>query len=198
MAASALVNTLVSRHLFKVGRQTDSVALQADAWHLRTDVWTSLGVMTGLGLIWAGDAIISSLNIPPERQKHWMDCLHWIDPAVAILVAILIIRAAWTLTLESAKDLVDVMLPAEEEQWITQTLRNYPAVHGFHRVRTRKAGPVRFVEFHIFVEADMTVRQSHDLSHQLARIIQEHFGEVSVTVHVEPCGGKCDRPEAHR
>jgi cation diffusion facilitator family transporter len=187
MAVSALVNRGVSRMLFKVGKETDSVALQADAWHLRTDVWTSVGVMVALGVILIGDWVIPSMGV-------W---LHLVDPIAAILVAVLIIRAAWTLTIQSARDLVDVTLPAEEEQWIKDTLRRYPSVHGFHRMRTRKSGPLRFVEFHIFVDANMTVRQSHSLSHQIAQVIREHFGDASVTVHVEPCLGNCDRPEGH-
>jgi divalent metal cation (Fe/Co/Zn/Cd) transporter len=198
MAFSAGVNTLVSRHLSKVGHETDSAALQADGWHLRTDVWTSLGVMVGLGLIYLGDFIIVRLNIPQDVKVRWQDHLHLIDPIAAILVAALIVRAAWTLTIRSARDLVDVNLPPEEEQWIRGVLREYPLVHGFHRMRTRKAGPQRFVEFHIFVDAAMTVKESHYLSHKIAKIIQQHFGDASVTVHVEPCGGNCDRPEEHR
>jgi divalent metal cation (Fe/Co/Zn/Cd) transporter len=198
MAVSAGVNVLVSRYLFKVGRETDSAALQADGWHLRTDVWTSLGVMVGLALIVLGDFVIDRLNISKEVRDRWQDHLHLIDPIAAILVALLIIRAAWTLTIRSARDLVDVTLPPEEEQWIRGVLGEYPLVHGFHRMRTRKAGPQRFVEFHIFVDAAMTVKDSHYLSHKIAKIIQQHFGDVSVTVHVEPCIGNCDRPEEHR
>ena len=197
MAISAGVNIAVSRYLFKVGKATDSAALQADAWHLRTDVWTSVGVLAGLGAISLGDVIIGHMDIPPATMALWQDHLHLIDPMAAILVAVLIIRAAWTLTVHSARDLVDVTLPAEEEQWIQEMLRRYPNVHGFHRMRTRKSGPVRFVDFHIFVDGDMTVRQSHNLSHQIAGVIREHFGDASVTVHFEPCSGGCDRPEEH-
>ncbi len=86
MLVSAIVNTVVSRRLFKVGRETDSVALQADGWHLRTDVYTSLGVMFGLLVIWVGGLVWPSAN------------LGWIDPVVAILVALMIMKAAYDLT----------------------------------------------------------------------------------------------------
>jgi divalent metal cation (Fe/Co/Zn/Cd) transporter len=99
MLVSALVNTFVSKRLFKVGKETDSVALQADAWHLRTDVYTSVGVTAGLLVIWVAGMISPSLN------------LRWLDPVVAILVALMIMKAAYDLTRASARDLLDVSLP---------------------------------------------------------------------------------------
>lgn len=181
MGVSATANWVVSHFLFKVGKQTDSVALQADAWHLRTDVYTSLGVLGGLALLCVGEWLL---------PKDWN--LHWIDPVAAILVAMLIIKEAYTLTVRSARDLIDMTLPPEEERWIRDTLKTFrPAVHGFHRMRTRKAGSERFIEFHIFVDAEMTVDKSHRLSHEIARRIEEHFGQSHVVVHVEPCRGDC-------
>ena len=194
MFVSAAANWFVSRILFRVGKETDSVALRADAWHLRTDVWTSLGVMAGLGLIALGDVLIDHLpGIAPAQRQHWQSLLHIIDPIAAIVVAMLILRAAWHLTVQSARDLMDATLPPEEEEWIRQTLTGFgPAVHGYHRLRTRKAGADRFVEFHIFVDASMTVRDSHELAHQVSNRIKEHFKTVSVTVHVEPCALRCE------
>lgn len=184
MAFSAGANWLISGNLMRVGKQTDSVALQADAWHLRTDVYTSLGVMGGLGLIALGDKFF------PELGNN----LHVIDPLAAIAVALLIVKAAWDLTVQSARDLMDVTLPPDEEEWIRQTVGTFgDDIHGYHRLRTRKSGSYRFIEFHIFVDADMTVRDSHALAHKIARKIEAHFGSTSVLVHVEPCDGKCGR-----
>jgi len=183
MAMSAGVNWIVSRMLFRVGKETDSIALQADGWHLRTDVWTSIGVMVGLGLIWLGDRFFPQLG----------STLHLIDPIAAIMVAALIVKAAGQLTLKSARDLMDEILPPEEEARIKQTLTTFvPMVRGFHRMRTRKAGATRFIEFHIFVDGKMSVEESHRLSHQIAQRIQDQFPGSSVTVHVEPCSGNCD------
>lgn len=88
MLVSAVANLIVSRLLFRVGRKTNSPALLADAWHLRTDVYTSAGVMAGLALIWAGQKLLPGHD------------LFWLDPVCAIAVALLIFRAAWHLTIE--------------------------------------------------------------------------------------------------
>ncbi len=104
MFVSSVANFFVSQRLFSVGRETDSMALKADAWHLRTDVYTSIGVMAGLAVIWIGEMLLPGTD------------LHWIDPLVAIGVAMLIIKAAYRLTLESARDLMDESLPDDEEE----------------------------------------------------------------------------------
>ncbi|HAR97634.1 MAG TPA: cation transporter [Syntrophus sp. (in: bacteria)] len=180
MLISAAANYFVSAWLFRIGRAADSIALKADAWHLRTDVYTSAGVMAGLAAIWLGQRFAPDLD------------LHWLDPAVAIAVALLIIRAAWHLTLQSARDLLDVQLPPEEEAWIRQLIIDHrPIIHGFHRLRTRKAGNFRFVEFHMKVDPDMSVQESHRITEELARAIEGHFPSASVTIHTEPCDGDC-------
>jgi len=184
MAVSAVANWIVSRMLFKVGKETGSMALQADGWHLRTDVWTSAGVMAGLAVILLGDKFASHLG----------DRLHLIDPIAAMIVAALIVRAAWHLTVQTTHDLMDVQLPHDEEAWIRQIIiAHQPDVRGYHRLRTRRAGPARFIEFHMFVEGKMSVEESHRLAHDLASHAEEHFPGASVTIHVEPCRGDCRR-----
>jgi cation diffusion facilitator family transporter len=181
MAVSAIVNIVVSEMLFKVGRDTDSIALQADAWHLRTDVYTSAGVMFSLAAIWMGHRFFPAAEFD------------WLDPAAAFGVATLIIKAAYDLTKESARDLLDVNLPATEEEWIRrQIFLNSSGIHGYHRMRTRKAGHYRFVEFHLMVNPGMSVQESHSITDDLTRIIKGKFPGTSVTVHVEPCNGKCN------
>jgi cation diffusion facilitator family transporter len=180
MLISTVVNIIVSRLLFQVAKETDSIALEADAWHLRTDVYTSIGVMVSLALIW-----ISHLITPDPH-------IHWLDPVAAIGVALLIVGAAYRLTLQSAKDLLDVTLPAEEEAWIrTLIMTHQPVIHGFHQLRTRKAGNFRFVDFHIKVEPYMSVEESHTITDELSRSIENQFPNTSVTVHTEPCDGNC-------
>jgi cation diffusion facilitator family transporter len=176
MLVSAGVNLAVSHCLFKVGKETDSVALQADAWHLRTDVWTSLGVMAGLTLMWAGRWFF-----PGSR-------LHWIDPAAAIGVAFLIFRAAWKLTVESGRDLLDVRLPEEDTRWLHAFLAQWSSRGcDYVRLRTRKAGATRFVEFGLEVEPTLSVEESHATSEKMAREIRSHFGRATqVVIHVEP------------
>jgi cation diffusion facilitator family transporter len=181
MLISAVANYFVSQRLFKVGKETDSVALAADAWHLRTDVYTSAGVMIGLALIWLGERIYPGID------------LNWLDPAAAIAVALLIIKAAYDLTIQSAKDLLDVTLPPEEESWIRQRiLQHQPVIHGFHRLRTRKSGHFRFVEFHLKVDPDMSVQISHAITEDLSLSIEKQFPGTSVMIHIEPCDGDCE------
>ena len=181
MCVSAGVNLVVARLLFKVGRKTDSIALQADAWHHQTDVWTSAGVMGGLAVLWLQDTFF------PKTVD-----LHFVDPLVAIAVALLIVKAAWDLTRRSLADLIDVQLPPEEEEQVRAILAGFaPGVRGFHHLRTRKSGPLRFFEFHVFVDSRMTVQESHKLSHDIAARIRETFPGASVACHVEPCRGNC-------
>jgi cation diffusion facilitator family transporter len=179
MLISAIANIVVSQQLFKVGKATESVALQADAWHLRTDVYTSAGVMLGLAVIWVG-------------QHFFHVDLHWVDPVAAIAVALLIIHAAWELTRQSARDLLDTSIPIEEEQWIRDYLcQLYPTIRGFHHLRTRKAGNARFVEYHLVVEAQMTVEASHRIAETTSDTIEARFPNSHVIVHIEPCNGSC-------
>jgi len=180
MLVSALANLFVSRRLFRVGKATDSVALQADGWHLRTDVYTSAGVMVGLLIIWLVGVIDPSVD------------LHWLDPVVAILVALLILKAAWDLTREAARDLLDVSLPGEDVGWIKDhVLATWPQVCSFHRLRTRKAGPNRFIDFHVAVDDKMSVGEAHALGDEIVLAIKERLPASRVNIHIEPCDHTC-------
>lgn len=180
MLFSAVVNILVSNRLFDIGRITESVALQADAWHLRTDVYTSAGVMASLGIIWIGSLVVPGVD------------LRYLDPLAAIVVAILIMRAAWNLTVHSARDLMDVSLPEEERSLICEHITAFaPQVRGYHGLRTRRSGAFRFAEFHVVVDARMSVDESHSLAEVMTSAIREHYPCSLVTIHIEPCDGSC-------
>jgi cation diffusion facilitator family transporter len=179
MLFSALVNLGVSEILFRVGKKTHSIALEADGWHLRTDVYTSLGVMGGLFLVWLGGKFFPSLN------------LYWIDPLCAIFIALLIVKAAYDLTLQAAKDLFDVSLPKNEIEWIRAFIKAQPETKGFHCLKTRKSGKDRFVEFHLVVDPQSTVAESHALTDHLTDAIKRQFSHAEVMIHVEPCDKSC-------
>jgi cation diffusion facilitator family transporter len=180
MFVSAAVNTVVSRRLHKVAKETDSVALQADAWHLRTDVYTSLGVMLGMLVI-----LIVRLASPGTN-------IDWVDPVIAIIVALMIVRAAWNLTRTAARDLLDARLPDEDVEWIpSYVCKTWPAVRSFHRLRTRKAGSDRFIDFHLAVEDTMSVRDAHALGDEIVVAIKERLPDSRVQIHVEPCDFDC-------
>lgn len=180
MAVSATMNWVVSHWLFKVGKETESMALQADGWHLRTDVYTSAGVMAGLLAIWLGHLVLPGVD------------LRWLDPVVAIAVAVLIVRAAWHLTRDAVGELLDSRLPDAEVKWIESYVADQkPTVRSIHRLRTRRSGAVRYIDFHLVVEPEMTVEASHSLSHRIADAIRAHFPNSQVIAHVEPCDGRC-------
>lgn len=186
MLISAVVNALVAKSLFKVAKESDSVALKADAWHCLTDVYTSLGVMAGLGII------LLARYFTPQLQ------LEWVDPVAAIIVALFIFKAAWDLLIESTQDLLDASIPQHEQTKIIGILRaNYPRINGYHNLRTRKSGAVRFVEFHLIVEPNMPVKDSHSLHHTIEKEILGHYPGSQLMMHIEPCSRPCKGSSKH-
>jgi len=182
MLLSVVANIIVSKLLFIVGKKADSPALIADAWHLRTDVWTSAGVLTGLAIIWVGSRVWPGVN------------LSWIDPVAAIGVAILILRAALELTVGAIKDLIDTSPPAHEMYWLSGYLESwYPTVRSIHRIRTRKSGASRFIDLHIVVDPAMTVSDSHAITEKMTAAVREKLIGADLTVHIEPCDGLCKK-----
>ena len=181
MLVSTIANLIISRLLFKVGNETESAALIADGWHLRTDVFTSIGVMSGLGIIWLGGYIFPRLN------------LIWLDPVIAIAVAILILRTSFDLTKHAVQDLVDQSMPSEEKEWMQNYLSKlHPIVRSFHKLRTRKAGPTRFINIHLALDSKLTVGESHRIGDEVVGAFKSHFPQdVDVVVHIEPCDGSC-------
>jgi len=168
MALSAVVNWAVSRRLMGVAKASGSIALESDAWHLRTDVYTSLGVLAGL-------ILIRLTGIP------------WIDPVVAIGVAVLIMKAAYGLTRRSFADLIDQRLPDRDEDRIRAIIsEHYSTCVGFHALRTRRSGPEQFIDLHLVVRRDLSVEEAHDLTDHLEQDIRTEFPRASVTIHVEP------------
>ncbi len=174
MAVSAGVNILVSRMLFRVSRETDSLALEADAWHLRTDVWTSAGVLGAMGAI----ALGTRAGYPE---------VHHLDPFAAIAIALLIARAALDIARRSYDQLVDRSLPAAEIARIEALLADhYPQLAGYHRLRTRKAGAERYIDLHLEVPGNQSVSDSHALCDHLEEDLRRAVPGAQVMIHVEP------------
>jgi len=167
MAISAVINLLVSRRLYKVAKETDSIALEADALHLRTDVYTSIGVAAGLALI-------------------WITGYYFLDPVVAIMVALLILWQSYLLFKRAFAPLLDAALPESEVEEIRKIIcRQCSDTIDIHNLRTRKAGAYRYVDFHLVVPGEMTVKESHDLCDIIEKDIKKLFEQVEVTIHVE-------------
>lgn len=170
MMVSALINLVVSRRLYKVAKETDSVALKADALHLSTHVYTSLGVgISLLVIIFTG----------------W----HFLDPVAAIVVASYILKEAFEILIEAFKPLTDNSLPEEEQILIREILKeNLKKEMNYHMLRTRKAGSNREVDFHLEVPALMTVEDSHKLCDEIEENLMDVLANLKVTIHVEPLG----------
>ena len=180
MSFSAAVNFIVSHIELKVAKASDSLALEADAWHLRTDVYTSAGVLFGLLVILIGRKLRPDVN------------LAWVDAAAAIAVALLIIRTSYQLIIKSARDLFDFSLPPEEVSAIRDIIRRHsPPIISFHELRTRKAGPTRYVEVHIMADRALSLEDSHRLSRSVRDEIISLFGDAHATIHVDPCDKTC-------
>jgi cation diffusion facilitator family transporter len=176
MGISALVNWYVSHRLFIVAKESESIALESDAWHLRTDIYTSLGVFAGLILIMlTGNPIF--------------------DPLVALCVAVVIMKAAYDLTKRSLADLADHSIPEKDEKRIKEIICEHSGVYaGFHDLKTRRSGPEIFIEFHLVEPGNISVAQSHDLTDHLESDLNTEYPRATITIHVEPCSeGKCNR-----
>jgi cation diffusion facilitator family transporter len=165
---ASIVNLATARILLKVGRQHNSITLEADAHHLMTDVWTSIGVILGVGLVWV---------------TGWL----WLDPVIAILVAINIVWTGWQLLRRSAAGLMDVSVPEETRQAIEQVLDRYRNEGlAFHALRTRQAGARAFATIHVLVPGDWTVKKGHDYSERIEADLRAVVAHVNVTTHLEP------------
>jgi cation diffusion facilitator family transporter len=163
------MNLATARIMLKVARQHDSITIEADAKHLMTDVWTSVGILAGLAVI--------------TFMPQWTI----LDALMAIAVGIHIIVTGVGLLRRSADGLMDVALPPNEiskaEALITGEL---PAATSFHALRTRKSGSRRFLEFHLLVPGTTSVAESHDLCDRIEAALTSHLAKAQVTIHVEP------------
>ena len=167
MAISAMLNLVISLNLMRISKKTNSIALEADAMHLMTDVLTSLGVFVGLILI-----KLTKISI--------------LDPIFAMLVSVLILKASYDLTRKSIKDLVDSSLPDEDIKVIIDTVMSFPEVKSYHKLRTRKSGERREVDIHVQIDNDASIKEAHKISNIIEQAIKQKLDNTYITVHVEP------------
>jgi cation diffusion facilitator family transporter len=169
MLASAAVNVAVSRYLYPVARRTESAALEADAAHLLTDVYTSLGVAGGLVLV----------KITGRT---------FFDPVLAIVVTVIIIRTAIGLMSSSTRVLLDEALPDDELAMIRATVAEHRGelIVGYHKLRARRAGSKRHIDLHITVDDDLGIVEAHDAAMHISADIKGRIPNSEVLVHVEP------------
>ncbi len=167
MLFSSLVNIVVSKKLFKAAAESESVALKADAEHLRVDVFTSAGVFAALLLI---------------HFTGW----HALDPIIAIVVAIFIFGIAIKLTCEAGAPLLDAQLPPKEVEQVEKIICSHPKVVGYHKLRTRKSGAERHIDVHLLVDKNLPISDAHHVAEEVEDQIRGNFKGSRVITHVEP------------
>lgn len=168
MALSVVVNYCVSNRLYYVARLTGSHALEADALHLKADIWTSVGVFIGLAIMKFTGA-------------------YWLDPVIAIAVAVIVFKAGFNMTMKSIYELTDVSLPLEEEEAIRTIVHSHPAVIAFHQLRTRRSGSFRLIDMHLVLMKDMHLDKAHAVCDEIESLIKKEFHPCDVIIHLEPC-----------
>ncbi len=168
MAVSALVNLFVYRHNIKVARAAESVALEANAAHLIADMYTSIGVFAGLGLI-------------------YITGFEAVDSVAAIFVAVFILKTAIQLTWKALRDLTDWGLPEDEQNAIHAILQDhYTQYVEYHELRTRKSGAERYIDLHLVLARNMDLQTAHDLCDHLEEDINHRFPRSHTIIHIEP------------
>jgi len=168
MLISIVVNYWVSSKLYKVALQTGSHALEADALHLKADIWTSAGVLIGLVVI-------------------KITGLAWLDPAIAILVAGVVFKAGYGMTKKSLYELTDVSLPVDEEQIIIDVINSHTEVISYHQLRTRRSGSRRLIDMHLILYKNMHLNLAHNVCDQIETEIKGKLEFCDVVIHLEPC-----------
>lgn len=169
MFISAIVNFFVSRRLYKVAKETDSIALEADALHLKTDVYSSIGVGVGMLCIWL---------------TGW----HILDPIFAIIVALFIMKESFDLVNNAFSPLLDSQLSDESYEKLYHELREITAEKKvkFKKLRGRKSGPTHMIDFILKVPSEMTVADSHLICDYIEDRIKELYVDTDISIHVEP------------
>ena len=167
--AAAAMNYATARLMLRVGRKHDSITIEADAKHLLTDVWTTAGVLFGLLIV---------LFFPAAGL---------LDPVIAIAVGAHIVFTGISLLRRSIDGLMDTALsPAELRKAERLIGEELPKSASFHALRSRKAGPRRFLEFHLLVPGKTTVNEAHALCDRIEQALCTELAHASVTIHVEP------------
>lgn len=165
--AASIVNLVVALLLLRAGRKHNSITLEANAHHLLTDVWTSVGVLAGIGLV---------------VVTRWQ----WLDPVVALLVAANITRTAVGIMRRSVGGLMDVAISPKDLEAVRKIFLTYEA-NGvkFHALRTRQAGARRFISVHVLVPGDWTVHRGHELLEQIEADIRRAVSDSTIFTHLE-------------
>ena len=165
---ASLLNGVTAAILLHAGRKHGSIVLEADGWHLLTDVWTSAAVLVGLSLV-------------------WLTSVPMLDPLVALIVVANILWTGFDLIRRSFDGLMDRALPPQEQAAVRSAIERHLGPNmDYHALRTRRAGRRRFVDFHLLVPGRLTVQEAHTLTGRIEESVRAALPELEVTVHIEP------------
>jgi cation diffusion facilitator family transporter len=152
----------------RAGRRYNSITLEADGRHLMTDVWTTAGVLIGIALV-------------------WITGLMWLDPVIALLVAINILFTGYRLLIRSGRGLLDVAIPQEELSSVKSILDSYKEQGvSYHALRSRQAAARKFMVVHLLVPGNWSVHKSHSLAEQFENRVAETITNTNIVTHIEP------------
>lgn len=169
LAISVAASFWISRYLRRVGKATDSSALQADALHFSMDIYTNSALLAGL-------VILSFVDAP------------WLDPLMSLLVALYILKQALELARHALRDMLDAELPDEVRDEVIRLVNDHRGeLLDIHNLRTRRAGSQKLMDFHLTVCKHLTVQAAHDLADHLEEAIEKEIRGANVTIHIEPC-----------
>ena len=177
MLFAVVANIFVSSYLFRVAKKSDSVSLHADGEHLRTDVYSSLGVLFGLVLIKITGIVL-------------------LDSLIAVLVAIFILKAGFEISKETLNNLLDGALPSEDIEAIKNIINSYnnECLKGYKNLKARRSGPSKDIEITMLFPENMTISACHKICDDVESLIQQKLGNCNILIHAEPetCH-KCNR-----
>jgi cation diffusion facilitator family transporter len=178
MAVSIVASIFLSRHLLRVARRTNSVALEANARNIATDVYSASAVLVGLAIVQFTGRYIT-------------------DSAIAIAVAIYILKVAVDTIRRPISGLLDEKLPPSQEAVIEESVNKHSReIAGFHALRTRRAGSLSYIDLHLVMAGDISLERAHQICDQIEDEIESSLHEASVTIHCEPCDNECERCSA--
>ncbi len=165
---ASLINLVVAIALFRAGKRFRSITLTSDAHHLMTDVWTSVAVVLGIGVV-----MVSDIQV--------------LDPIIAIAVSLNIVFSAVAIIRESAQGFMDTAISDSDIEEVKSVLDTYCSKGvSYHGLRTRQSGSRRFVTFHVLVPGQWTVQKGHDLLEKMEQSLRRHFDKMTITTHLEP------------
>ncbi len=167
---SILLNEGLFRYSLAVGKKIKSDSIIANAWHHRSDGWTSIGALIGVGgaLLLGGQWVV-------------------LDPVAAMIVSILVLRVAIQIFLPAIQELLDFTLHKKELKKISSIIKKYREVHEYHKLRSRKVGGNIVLEFHIVLDGNLSLKKSHDIADALECELKDALGNSTIiTIHIEP------------